>query len=246
MIRKVDHIGIAVDSLEKRLPFWAEALGLSVSSIETVETEHVKVAFLPVGGVHIELLEATSSDSPVAKHIDRRGPGLHHLTFEVADLDAALEKLGAAGVRIIDEGARDGAGGRRVAFVHPEASGGVLLELTEARSAAAVSDEIVPGVPILVYMRDPPEKMWGVLRRLDATGVTVEGIDLGSFDDWLAQIEHDGEDAITGPSVVFIPIGRVEKVLLDRPSGVLPSLAQRVERRAGCSLAELIERQRSR
>ncbi|MCH7780753.1 MAG: hypothetical protein IH848_07890 [Acidobacteria bacterium] len=85
-----------------------------------------------------------------------------------------------------------------------------------------------------------------MLRRLDATGVTVEGIDLGSFDDWLAQIEHDGEDAITGPSVVFVPIGRVEKVLLDRPSGVLPSLAQRVERRAGCSLAELIERQRSR
>ena len=77
MIRKVDHIGIAVDNLEKRLPFWAEALGLSVSRIETVESEHVKVAFLPVGDACIELLEATSEESAIAKHLDRRGPGIH-------------------------------------------------------------------------------------------------------------------------------------------------------------------------
>ncbi len=246
MIRKVDHIGIAVDSLEKRLPFWAGALGLNVSAIETVETEQVKVAFLSVGGTRIELLEAISADSPVAKHVDRRGPGIHHLTFEVADLDAALEKLREAEVQIIGDGARDGAGGHRVVFVHPKSSGGVLVELTEARGGTTAGDEMAPGAPILVYMREPQEKIWGVLRRLDATGVTVEGIDLGSFDDWLAQIEHDGEDAIAGPSVVFVPIGRVEKILLDRPSGAIPSLAQRVERRAGCSLAELIERQRTR
>ena len=245
MIRKVDHIGIAVDSLEKRLPFWTEALGLSLSTIETVETEQVKVAFLSVGETRIELLEATAADSPVAKHIDRSGPGIHHLTFEVADLDAVLAKLHEAGVQVIGDGPRAGAGGHRVAFVHPKASGGVLVELTEAHSGEPAGDEMAPGSAILVYMREPQEKMWGVLRRLDATGVTVEGIDLGSFDDWLAQIEHDGEDAITGPSVVFVPIGRVEKILLDRPSGPLPSLAQRAERRAGCSLAELIERQRS-
>ncbi len=246
MIRKVDHIGIAVDSLEKRLPFWTEALGLSVSTIETVETEQVKVAFLSVGETRIELLEATAADSPVAKHVDRSGPGIHHLTFEVADLDAVLGKLHEAGVQIVGAGARDGAAGHRVAFVHPKASGGVLVELTAMRNGHGASDELAPGAAILLYLREPQEKMWGVLRRLDATGVTVEGIDLGSFDDWLAQIEHDGEDAIAGPSVLFVPIGRVEKILLDRPSGAIPSLAQRVERRAGCSLAELIERQRTR
>ncbi len=246
MIRKVDHIGIAVDNLEKRLPFWAEALGLSVSRIETVESEHVKVAFLPVGDACIELLEATSEESAIAKHLDRRGPGIHHLTFEVADLDAALKKLTGSGVRIVGDGAREGAAGHRVAFVHPDASGGVLVELTQAPAAGTASDEMEPGAAILVYLREPQEKMWGILRRLDATGVMVEGLDLGSFDDWLAQIDHDGEDAISGPSVVFVPIGRVERIILDRPSGALPSLAQRVERRAGCSLAEVIERQRSR
>ena len=172
MIRKLDHIGIAVDNLEKRLPFWAEALGLSVSAIETVETEQVKVAFLPVGGVHIELLEATSADSPVAKHLDRRGPGIHHLTFEVGDLDAALDKLRGAGVQIIGAGAREGAAGHRVAFVHPKASGGVLVELTEARSGEPASDEMAPGAAILLYLREPQEKLWGVRGRLVGTGVT--------------------------------------------------------------------------
>jgi hypothetical protein len=120
----------------------------------------------------------------------------------------------------------------------------VLVELTESRSGERAGDEMAPGAAILLYLREPQEKMWGVLRRLDATGVTVEGIDLGSFDTWLAEIGRDGEDAIAGPSVVFLPIGRVEKILLDRPSGAIPSLAERVERRAGCSLAELIDRQR--
>jgi methylmalonyl-CoA/ethylmalonyl-CoA epimerase len=246
MIRKVDHIGIAVDNLEKRLPFWVEALGLNVSRIETVESEHVKVAFLSVGAARIELLEATSEESAIAKHLERRGPGIHHLTLEVADLDTALQKLSESGVQIVGDGARVGAGGHRVAFVHPKASGGVLVELTQAPVAETAGDEMEPGAAILLYMREPQEKMWGILRRLDATGVMIEGLDLGSFDDWLAQIDHDSEDAISGPSVVFVPIGRVERILLDRASGALPSLVQRVERRAGCSVAELIERQRSR
>ncbi len=246
MIRKVDHIGIAVDSLEQRLPFWVETLGLSVSAIETVESEHVKVAFLSVGSARVELLEATSPDSPVAKYIERRGPGIHHLTFEVADLDATLGRLNESGVEIIGSGVRTGAQGHRVAFVHPKASGGVLVELVESSGGEEAADELAPGAAILLYMREPQEKMWGVLRRLDATGVTIEGLDLGSFDNWLTQIDHDGDDAISGPSIVFVPIGRVEKILLDTPSGALPSLVQRVERRAGCSLAELIKRQRSR
>jgi len=246
MIRKVDHIGIAVDNLEKRLPFWAETLGLGVSRIETVDSEQVKVAFLPVGTAHVELLEATSEDSPIARHVERRGPGIHHLTLEVADLDATLGRLEDAGIEILGDGAREGAGGRRVAFVHPKASGGVLLELSETAVEESSREDVVPGAAILLYLREPQEKMWGVLRRLDATGVTVEGLDLGSFDDWVAHIDDDGEDAITGPSVVFVPMARVERILLDRPSGALPSLTQKAERRAGCSLAELIERQRLR
>ena len=245
MIRKIDHIGIAVDSLEKRLPFWAEALGLSVSAIETVESEQVKVAFLPLGGACIELLEATTKESQIAKHIERRGPGIHHLTFEVAELDSVLDRLREAGVEIIGDAAREGAAGRRVAFVHPRSGGGVLLELTQAPAREPSAVELVPGAAILLYLREPQEKMWGVLKCLDATGVTIEGLDLGSFDDWLAQLDHVGEEVLSGPSLVFLPIGRVEKILLDRPSGALPSLAQRVERRAGCSLAEVIERQHS-
>ena len=247
MIRRVDHVGIAVDSLEKRLPFWAEALGLTVSGIETVDTEQVKVAFLPVGDARIELLEATSPDSPIARHLDRRGPGVHHLTFEVADLDRAIDALRKADVQILGDGAREGAGGHRVAFLHPKSAGGVLIELCESSAEkVAGPDDVRPGAPVLLYMREPQEKMWGILRRLDPTGVTIEGIDLGSFDDWLAQIDRTDEDAITVPSVVFVPISRVERVLLDRASGALPSLAQRAEQRAGCSVRELVERQRFR
>jgi methylmalonyl-CoA/ethylmalonyl-CoA epimerase len=222
MIRKVDHIGIAVDSLEKRLPFWADALGLQVSAIETVDTEGVKVAFLPVGDARIELLEATEPASAVAKHVDKRGPGIHHLTLEVADLDGALDALRAAGVEIIGDAARDGAGGHRVAFVHPKSSGGVLLELSERYSTDEESEDVTPGSAILLYLREPQEKMWGLLRRLDATGVTIEGLDLGSFDDWLAQLDQPGDEVLTGPSVVFVPMARVEKILLDRGADAPP------------------------
>ena len=168
------------------------------------------------------------------------------LYFVLFVTNALAGTVPAGGVQIVGDGAREGAGGHRVAFVHPKASGGVLVELTQAPVAETAGDEMEPGAAILLYMREPQEKMWGVLRRLDATGVMIEGLDLGSFDDWLAQIDYDGEDAISGPSVVFVPIGRVERILLDRASGALPSLVQRVERRAGCSVAELIERQRSR
>lgn len=246
MIRKVDHIGIAVDNLEKRLPFWAEALGLNVSAIETVESEQVKVAFLPVGAARIELLEATSPQSGVSRYLERNGPGIHHLTFEVAELDSVLVRLRERGVEIIGDAARPGAGGHRVAFVHPRSSGGVLVELVETEDTETTRAELEPGAAVLLYMREPQEKMWGVLRRLDATGIMIEGLDLGSFDDWLAQIGHEDDEGISGPSIVFVPIGRVEKMLLDRPSGALPSLVQRFERRAGCSLAEWITRQRAR
>jgi len=235
MIGKLDHIGIAVESLEKRLPFWADALGLPVASIETVDSEQVKVAFLPVGGSRVELLEATDVASPVAKFIDRRGEGIHHLTLSVSDLDGLLVRLREKGVAILGDASRRGAGGSRVAFLHPRAAGGVLVELVEFAEGAAASDEgpaIRPGRAVLVYLRDPQEKLWGVLRRLDSAGVVLEGIDLNSFDDWVAQIERE-EESVVGPSVLFVPMARVERVLLDRSSGHLPSLAERFERRTG-------------
>lgn len=249
MITKIDHIGVAVAGLAQRLPFWSEVLGLAVEGVETVESEKVKVAFLPVDRSRIELLESTSEESAIAKHIVKRGEGLHHLTFEVLHLDEMLERMERNGVQIIGDGARSGAGGHRVAFVHPKSTGGVLVELVECREdAAAVWEEelIAPGASVLLYLREPQEKIWGVLRRLDASGVVAEGIDLSSFDDWMAQIEH-GEDSVVGPSVLYFPTVRLEKILLDRSSGHLPSLAERFERRIGRTVQAVvaeIDRQR--
>jgi methylmalonyl-CoA epimerase len=239
MIRRIDHIGIAVDSLEKRLPFWAEALGLRVTGIETVDSEQVKVAFLPAGTSRLELLEPTSDLSPVARFIDKRGEGIHHLTFDVGDLDAALERLAGHGVSVLGNGARAGAGGTRVAFIHPKAAGGVLVELVERPAVKRPEPQIRPGCPVLLYLREPQEKLWGVLDRLDAAGVVLEGIDLASFDDWVAQIER-GEESVVGPSQLFVPMMRVEKILLDRSSGHLPSLAERFERRTGRSVQDVV------
>ncbi len=240
MITRIDHIGIAVKALEKRLPFWSEALGMDVRNIETVEQEKVKVAFLPAGDAHVELLEATSPDSPIAKFIDKRGEGIHHLTLAVRDLPQVLEKLAAAGVPILGEGIHTGAGGRDVAFLHPKASGGVLVELVSDQTRLVPKVELVPGAAILVNIREPQEKLWGVLRRLDATGVQLEGIELGSFDDWVAQIEV-GDPSVVGPSLIFIPMTRVERILLDRSSGDLPSLAERFERRTGKTVQSVLE-----
>jgi methylmalonyl-CoA/ethylmalonyl-CoA epimerase len=242
MITRIDHIGVATDGLARRLPFWSEVLGLTVESVETVDSEQVKVAFLPVDRSRIELLEAAGEGSAIATHIAKRGEGLHHLTFEVDDLDEVLERMTRHGVQVVGDGARDGAGGHRVAFVHPRSTGGVLVELVErAKDSGSVWDEdlIAPGASVLLYLRDPQEKIWGVLRRLDASGVVVEGIDLSSFDDWMGQIERD-EDSVVGPSVLYYPMVRLEKILLDRSSGHLPSLAERFERRIGRTVQQVV------
>jgi methylmalonyl-CoA epimerase len=242
MITRIDHIGVAVDGLAKRLPFWSEVLGLTVEGVESVESEQVKVAFLPVDRSRVELLEPTAEQSAIARHIAKRGEGLHHLTFEVDDLDEMLERMEEHGVQIIGDGARRGAGGHRVAFVHPRSTGGVLVELVEqTREAPAAwgEDLIGPGASVLLYLREPQEKIWGVLRRLDGSGVVVEGIDLSSFDDWVAQIER-GEDSVVGPSVLYLPMARLERILLDRSSGHLPSLAERFERRIGKTVQQVV------
>ncbi len=130
MILGVDHIGIAVASIGEARKVY-EALGLSVARTEEVATQKVRTAFLPAGGSRVELLEATSPDSPVAKFIEKRGPGIHHVCFEVDDLRAALAELSRRGYRLIDPAPVPGAGGRLVAFLHPAAGHGVLIELSQ-------------------------------------------------------------------------------------------------------------------
>jgi methylmalonyl-CoA epimerase len=128
----LDHIGVAVRGLAEALQFYRDALGLEVSATIDVPTEQVRAVFVPVGSASIELLEATSPESPIAKSIERRGEGLHHVTLAVDDLQAALAQLKGRGVRLIDQTPRSGAHGSRVAFVHPSSTGGVLVELKEA------------------------------------------------------------------------------------------------------------------
>ncbi len=127
---QVDHLGIAVKSLAAAKSIY-EKLGLQVSPEETVEREKVRLVMVPVGESRLELLEATSDDSPIARFIAKRGEGLHHLSIRVPDLAAAVAKLKADGVRLVSEEIKTGAGGHRYVFVHPQSTGGVLLELVE-------------------------------------------------------------------------------------------------------------------
>lgn len=130
-ILKLDHIGIAVKSLDDALPFWRDVLGLKEAGIEVVEEQKVKVAFLPVGDTEIELLESTDEDGPIARFIEKNGPGVQHLAFRVKDINAGIDYMLEQGMRMIDSSARYGAGGARIAFVHPKSSQGVLVELSE-------------------------------------------------------------------------------------------------------------------
>ena len=130
-ILKIDHLGIAVNSIEDGKNFWAEVLGLQFEGSETVEAQKVTTAFFPVGESEVELLESTSPDGPVAKFIDKKGTGFQHVAFRVADIEAALEELKEKGIQLIDQKPRIGAGGAKIAFLHPKATGGVLVELCE-------------------------------------------------------------------------------------------------------------------
>ena len=127
----LDHIGIAVGDLSQALAFYRDALGLDVAPPEEVPSERVRAHFVPVGEAAIELLEPTSPDSPIAKFIARRGPGVHHVTLRVDDIRETLAGLKAHGVRLIDETPREGAEGALIAFVHPASTHGVLVELKQ-------------------------------------------------------------------------------------------------------------------
>ena len=128
---KIEHIGIATHKIDDALVFWRDALGLSVLDTEEVAEQGVRVAMLPLGEPRVELLEPTSESSPVAKFLEKRGPGIHHIAVRVDDIRATLAHLKQQGMRLIDDAPRVGAGGCLVAFVHPAAAGGVLLELVE-------------------------------------------------------------------------------------------------------------------
>ncbi len=130
-ILKIDHLGIAVNSIEDGKNIWAEALGLAFEGSETVEEQKVITAFFPVGESEVELLESTAPDGPVAKFLDKKGEGIHHIAFRVENIEAALEELKEKGIRLIDEKPRKGAGGKKIAFLHPKATNGVLVELCE-------------------------------------------------------------------------------------------------------------------
>jgi methylmalonyl-CoA/ethylmalonyl-CoA epimerase len=131
MIKKISHIAVVVPELEKAMDFWVEALGLSLVHIEHVADQAVDVAFLPAGESDIELLEPIDSASGVARYLERRGPGLHHICFEVDDIEEILARLKAADIPLIDETPTIGTGGKKIAFVHPKGTGGVLVELYE-------------------------------------------------------------------------------------------------------------------
>jgi methylmalonyl-CoA/ethylmalonyl-CoA epimerase len=130
-VLKIDHLGIAVKELDEGQRFWTEILELKSEGTETVEEQKVTTAFFPVGESEVELLESTAPDGPIAKHIEKRGEGIQHVAFQVADIEAALAELKGKGVRLIDETPRRGAGGARIAFLHPKATSGVLVELCQ-------------------------------------------------------------------------------------------------------------------
>lgn len=130
-VKHVDHIGIAVKDIQKAGKFYTDILGLNIQGTEEVSDQKVNVAFIPITDSEVELLESTEPDGPIAKYIEARGEGVQHIAFRVENLEEALSELKEKGVRLIDQSPRNGAGGARIAFIHPKETSGVLVELCE-------------------------------------------------------------------------------------------------------------------
>ena len=130
-VKHIDHIGIAVKSIEQAGKFYTDVLGLNIQEIETVAEQKVNVAFIPITDSEVELLESVEPDGPVAKYIKSRGEGVQHIAFRVDDINQCLEELKAKGIRLIDQVPRDGAGNAKIAFIHPKETNGVLVEICE-------------------------------------------------------------------------------------------------------------------
>lgn len=138
MIKRIHHIAIVVPAIDPALAFWQEALGLELAQQKEVPEQQVQAAFLPIQESEVEIIQPTTATSGVARYLAKRGPGIHHLCFEVDDIEATLVRLKGRGVRLIDETARVGADGCKYAFVHPEGTNGVLVELYELTEAATL------------------------------------------------------------------------------------------------------------
>lgn len=130
-ITRIDHVAILVDDLEKTLSFWRDGLGLELTHVEDVPAEKSMVAFIPVGGSEVELVKPTTDDSGLARYLEKRGPGMHHLCLEVDDIEEMLRRLKEKGIQLINETPMTGSGGRRYAFIHPKSANGVMVELYE-------------------------------------------------------------------------------------------------------------------
>jgi len=130
-ITKINHIAILVGDLESPLNFWRDALGLELTQVEEVPGEQARIAFLPTGDSEIELVQPTTDDSGLARYLEKRGPGMHHICLEVDDIDGMLAQLKEKGIQLINEEAKAGSDGRRYAFVHPKSASGVMVELYE-------------------------------------------------------------------------------------------------------------------
>ncbi len=130
-ITRINHVAVVVDDLDKSLAFWRDALGMDLHELRDVPAEQSQVAFLPLAGSEVELVKPTTADSGIAKYLAKRGPGMHHLCLEVDDISGMLAQLKARSIRLINEEPRVAADGRKYAFVHPESTGGVLVELYE-------------------------------------------------------------------------------------------------------------------
>ena len=130
-IKRIDHVAIVVPDTQEALAFWQDALGLTLSHVEEVPAQETLVAFLPTGESEVELVEPTTETSGMARYMEKRGPGMHHICFEVDDIEQALARLKEKGVQLINEEPTIGAGGKKIAFVHPKSTGGVLVELYE-------------------------------------------------------------------------------------------------------------------
>jgi len=130
-ITRIDHIAVLVDDMDKTLSFWRDALGMQLTHVQDVPAENAQIAFLPTGGSEIELVRPTTSDSGLAKYLEKRGPGMHHICLEVDDIEGMLAQLKEKGVQLINEEPRQGEGGKRYAFIHPKSANGVMVELYE-------------------------------------------------------------------------------------------------------------------
>ena len=128
-IKKIDHVAIVVDDMEKALTFWRDVLGMDLLAVRDVPTENSKVAFLPLSGSEVELVQPTTEDSGIAKYLAKRGPGMHHVCLQVDDIESMMTQLRAKGVRLINEEPRTAEDGKMYAFIHPESASGVLVEL---------------------------------------------------------------------------------------------------------------------